>query len=54
MLLHGSCKNEGIEKKPHNLLKVIIVTYLLVGENIKNEDAGGIGNPLFASLNSDI
>jgi len=33
---------------------LIKVTYLLVGENMKNEEAGGIGIPLFALLNSDI
>lgn len=35
-------------------MNLIKVTYRLVGENMKNEEAGGMGIPLFALLNSDI
>jgi len=36
------------------IVGLIKVTYRLVGENMKNEEAGGMGIPLFALLNSDI
>lgn len=36
------------------LVLIIIITHLLVGEKIKNEEAGGIGGiPLFGLFNSE-